>query len=153
LNASACKAFKRARLEEAARMEPNTGERKKIRILLVEDEFLIAEWVAESLSEQGFFVQVACNAGDALRHLGASTVDVLFTDINLPGSMDGAALARRARQLFPHLPVIYASAKVAMLAPEARVPGAIFLSKPYEPEAVGRLIADAVQTVAEPVLA
>jgi DNA-binding NtrC family response regulator len=142
------------RLEKvkASVMEPNTRE-QRIRILLVEDEFLIAEWVAESLAEQGFFVQIACNAGDALRHLAASTIDVLFTDINLPGGMDGTALARRARELFPHLPVIYASAKVATLAPEARVPGAIFLRKPYEPEAVGRLIADATQKVAASVLA
>jgi CheY-like chemotaxis protein len=131
-------------------MEPNATERGKIRILLVEDEFLIAEWIAESLSEQGFFVQVASNARDALRQLAAAPVDVLFTDINLPGGMDGAALARRARELLPCLPVIYASAKVAMLAPEARVPGAIFLRKPYEPEAVGRLIADAMQPVAAP---
>jgi DNA-binding NtrC family response regulator len=134
-------------------MEPNARGHEKIRILLVEDEFLIAELVAESLSEQGFFVQIASNARDALRHLAASAVDVLFTDINLPGGMDGTALARRARELVPHLPVIYASAKVATLAPQARVPGAIFLRKPYELEAVGRLIADAMQPVAAPALA
>jgi len=128
-------------------MEPNIRESKNLHVLLVEDEFLIAEWVAECLSEQGFIVQTASNARDALRHLASAPVDVLFTDINLPGGMDGAALARRARELSPHLRVIYASARVAMLAPEARVPGAIFLRKPYAPETVGRLIAGAMQPI------
>jgi DNA-binding response OmpR family regulator len=125
-------------------MEPNIRQSEPIHVLLVEDELMICEWVAESLSEQGFAVQTASNAADALRHLASDPVDVLFTDINLPGGMDGAALARRARELLPHLPVVYASARVTMLAPEARVPGAIIVPKPYEPALVGRLITAAL---------
>ncbi len=68
-------------------------------VLFVEDELLISEWVAEALAEQGFAVLTATNAADALAHLASVPVDVLFTDINLPGGMDGAALARRAREL------------------------------------------------------
>jgi CheY-like chemotaxis protein len=131
---------------ETVAMEPFVGETAPIRILVVEDEFLIAEWVAQSLSEQGFAVKTVANAGDALRHLASAPVDVLFTDINLPGGMDGAALARRARELLPHLPVIYASARVTMLDPEARVPGAFIVPKPYEPERVGRLLAAAMKS-------
>jgi CheY-like chemotaxis protein len=111
-----------------------------IRILLVEDELLIAEWVAEALSEQGFVVHAASSAGEALRYLAAAAVDILFTDINLGDGMDGTALARRARAMLPELLVIYASARVLGLEPQQRVPGAIFVCKPYEPEAVGRLI-------------
>jgi CheY-like chemotaxis protein len=132
--------------EETAAMEPLVRETEPIRILVVEDEFLIAEWVAESLSEQGFAVKTVTNAGDALRHLASAPVDVLFTDINLPGGMDGAALARRARELLPHLPVVYASARVTMLEPEAGVPGAFIVAKPYEPERVGRLLAAATKS-------
>jgi CheY-like chemotaxis protein len=116
-----------------------------IRVLLVEDEFLIAEWVAEALSEQGFAVHAVSNARDALRHLAAAPVDVLFTDINLPAGMDGAALARHARELLPELPVVYASARVAALELHERVPGALFVHKPYEPMAVGRLLASLVE--------
>lgn len=111
-----------------------------IRVLLVEDEFLIAEWVAEALSEQGFAVHAASNAGDALRYIAAAPVDILFTDINLADGMDGAALARRAREMLPELTVVYASARVAGLEPQQRVPGAVFVRKPYEPDAVGRLM-------------
>ncbi len=73
---------------------------------------------------------------------------MLFTDINLPGEMDGAALARRARELLPNLPVIYASARATMLAPDARVPGAIIVPKPYEPALVGRLLLAALRQAA-----
>jgi DNA-binding response OmpR family regulator len=121
-------------------VEPNHKATESIHVLLVEDEILINEWVTQSLSEQGFAVQSVTNAADALGHLASDTVDVLFTDINLPGKMDGAALARRARELLPNLPVIYASARATMLAPDARVPGAIIVPKPYEPKLVGRLL-------------
>jgi two-component system, response regulator PdtaR len=123
------------------------NEADKICILVVEDEFFIAEWVAESLSDLGFAVEIASNARDALRCLKSAPVDVLFTDINLPGGMDGAALARQARQFLPELPVIYASARVATLEPEARVSGAVFVRKPYEPEMVGRLIAEVTRPI------
>ena len=132
----------------AAAMEPGIRENEPIHVLLVEDELLISEWVAQSLSEQGFVVQTATNAADALSHLASDPVDVLFTDINLPGGMDGAALARRARELLPHLPVVYASARVTMLAPEARVPGAIVVPKPYEPAFLGRLLTAALHHAA-----
>ncbi len=120
-----------------------------IRVLLVEDEYLISEWVAESLSEQGFVVHAAANAADALRHLATAPVDVLFTDINLPGAMDGAMLARRARELLPHLPVVYASARPNVLDPTVRVPGSIYVPKPYVPALVGRLLADTLKSAAE----
>jgi CheY-like chemotaxis protein len=120
-----------------------------IRVLLVEDEYLISEWVAESLSEQGFAVHAAANAADALRHLATAPVDVLFTDINLPGAMDGAALARRARELLPHLPVVYASGRPNVLDPTMRVPGSSFVPKPYVPALVGRILADTLNATAE----
>ena len=120
-----------------------------IRVLLVEDEFLISEWVAELLSEQGFAVHTASNAVEALRYLAAEPVDVLFTDINLSGGMDGAALARRARALLPDLPVVYASARANLLDPTLRVPGSIFVPKPYVPALVGRILADTLRTRAE----
>src|ERR1700749_4314083 len=119
-------------------MEPNVIDGAPIHVLVVEDEFLISEWVSQALSEQGFDVQTVANAADALEHLASDQVDVLFTDINLPGGMDGAALALRARASRPRLPVIYASARATLLRQEARVPGSIIVPKPYEPARVGR---------------
>jgi CheY-like chemotaxis protein len=122
-----------------------------VRVLLVEDEFLISEWIAQSLAAQGFSVQAVSNAADALRALSCGSVDVLFTDINLPGGMDGAALARRAREMQPHLPVVYASARANVLNPADRVPGSSFVPKPYEPDLVGRLLNAAFKAAAEAV--
>ena len=126
-------------------MEPNYTGLAPIHVLFVEDEFLISEWVAQALAEQGFDVLTVSNAADALERLAAAPVDVLFTDINLPGGMDGAALARRAREMRPHLPVVYASARATLLKQDSRVPGSIVVPKPYEPAMVGRLLAAATK--------
>ena len=87
----------------------NTTDAERIRVLFVEDEFCIREWIARSLSEQGFAVDSVTNAVDALLRIARAPIDVLLTDINLPGGMDGTALAHRARELQPNLAVIYAS--------------------------------------------
>jgi len=94
----------------------NITDAERTRVLFVEDEFFIREWIAESLSEQGFAVDSVTNAADALSQITRAPIDVLLTDINLPGGMDGAALARRARELQPGLAVIYASARAASLS-------------------------------------
>jgi CheY-like chemotaxis protein len=139
-------------LNQEALLKPNlditTRASEPIHVLIVEDEFLISEWVSQSLSEQGFAVQTVSNAADALECLASAQVDVLFTDINLPGGMDGTALAWRARELHPHLPVVYASARATLLKQEARVPGSIIVPKPYEPMLVGRLIAATMRATA-----
>jgi CheY-like chemotaxis protein len=124
-------------------MQPLLSECPPLRVLLVEDEFLISEWVSESLEEQGFAVRAVSNAAEALRLLNSTAVDVLFTDVNLPGGVDGLALAHRAREMFPDLPVVYASGRVNVLDAELQVPGALFVAKPYAPEMLGRILADA----------
>jgi CheY-like chemotaxis protein len=122
------------------------SQTQPIRLLLVEDEFLIREMVAEDLAEQGFSVYAVSNARDALSHLASAAVDVLFTDVNLPGGMDGMALARRARDIKPDLPVVYASGHVNVVGLAACVPGSIFIAKPYLPSVVARVLATAMRT-------
>ncbi len=129
-------------------MEPLVGNTEPIRVLLVEDEYLISEWVAESLAQQGFAVCTATNGMDALKCLASVPVDILFTDINLAGSMDGTMLARRARELLPDLPVVYASGRVNALDPQVRVPGSTFVPKPYVLSLIGRVLANAVKSAA-----
>lgn len=129
-------------------MDPFVSNTEPIRVLLVEDEYLISEWVAESLAEQGFAVCTATNGMDALKCLASVPVDILFTDINLAGGMDGTVLARRARELLPDLPVVYASGRGNTLDPQVRVPGSTFVPKPYVPSLIGRVLADAVKSAA-----
>jgi CheY-like chemotaxis protein len=119
---------------------------QSIRVLLVEDECLISEMVAESLARQGFCVHTATSGTEALRHLASTRVDVLFTDIALDGGMDGTALAQRARSLLPDLPVVYASGGMQMFDFAARVPHSIFVAKPYDPDVVGSVLRCAIGT-------
>jgi CheY-like chemotaxis protein len=113
----------------------------RCQVLVVEDEFLICDMLAEVLSERGFEVHAVSNAKDALRHLtGGQPCDVLFTDINLPGGLDGAVLAELARELRPNLAVVYASGSVSKIEQFKAVPGASFVPKPYDLDRVCRLL-------------
>ena len=110
-------------------------------VLLVEDELLISNVAAEALEEQGFAVETVSNANDALLRIRTgSPVDILFTDVNLAGGMDGATLARRVRELRPDLPVIYTSGRQSAIQGLDPVDGAMFVPKPYDLFNLGRLL-------------
>src|SRR3569832_2454120 len=103
-----------------------------ISVLLVEDEALISMLVSDWLSELGFDVHEARTAGEALDYIDAgNSVDVLFTDINLPGGMTGAELARRARALKPKQPKNNTTNHNRGDDLDGLVPHAAFLPKPY----------------------
>ena len=113
------------------------------RVLLVEDEFLLCDMMAGALAEHGFEVHAVANAREALRHLTCgSPCDILLTDINLPGSIDGAALARIARALRPNLPVVYASGSYSRIEELDAVAGAVFVPKPYNPDKLCEMIGE-----------
>ena len=81
------------------------------RILVVEDEPLIRFAMAEALRELGVSVVEAASADEAWQYLTAGgSVDLVFTDNRMPGSMTGAQLAVRVRRQFPGLIVIVTSA-------------------------------------------
>lgn len=104
---------------------------------MVEDEVLISNLVADALSASGFLVHEVTTADEALEYMDSgATIDVLFTDINLPGGMNGAELAARARETRPEMPIVYASGrhKSSEIAP--LVPRSLFMAKPYDPDDV-----------------
>jgi CheY-like chemotaxis protein len=114
----------------------------RVSVLLVEDEVLISHLVSEWLSERGFAVHEATTAAEALRYIdGGGAVDVMFTDVNLPGGMNGAELAQRARERRPELPIVYASGRYASADLGGLVPRSIFMPKPYDPEDLCTLLA------------
>lgn len=111
-------------------------------VLLVEDEALVMSLVSDSLMEHGFAVHEAATADEALRYLeGGGPVDVLFTDVHLPGSMSGAELASRVRAWRPEMPVVYASGRYGKFDLGALVPRSVFVEKPYDPDDVCTLLA------------
>jgi len=107
----------------------------KPRILVVEDEHLVRELIVIELQEAGYDVVEAVDGGQALAALaGEVPPDGLFTDIRLPGRIDGWAIAEAARQASDKVIVVYATGYSAD-APKL-VPGSTLLAKPYRPAAV-----------------
>ncbi|MGB6350132.1 MAG: response regulator [Pseudolabrys sp.] len=112
-----------------------------ISVLVVEDEVLISNLVADVLSASGFVVREVTTADEALRYIDSGAdIDVLFTDINLPGDMDGAELAERARELRPEMPIVYASGRFKLSEISPLVSRSLFMAKPYDPADVCALL-------------
>jgi len=113
------------------------------RVLVVEDDAGVRDLLVEVLIDDGFEVHAVADAGGALAHLRAQwPVDVMFTDIELAGEIDGARLAMLARKLRPDLAVVYTSGRARDID---QVPGSVFVAKPYELSAVCALLAHVSQ--------
>jgi DNA-binding NtrC family response regulator len=112
-----------------------------ISVLLVEDEIMISNLVANCLSESGFHVHQVATADEALRYIrSGASIDVLFSDINLPGRMNGAELAEWARELRPEMPIVYVSGRHKLSEISPLVPRSLFVSKPYDPNDICALL-------------
>ena len=109
-------------------------------VLVVDDEFLVRVVAVELLEEAGFKVIEAMNGDEAIRLLDAHPeVTVLFTDINMPGSLDGLELARRVHAAKPEVQIILTSGRVR-LDSSMTPSGGAFVGKPYASQDVIRLI-------------
>ena len=107
-------------------------------ILIVEDETLVRLAAVGTLEDAGFRMIEAANSDEAIELLEAdSNVQLLFTDINMPGTIDGLTLARQARDRWPHLGIIVVSGQ-QMLRPHELPAGGRFHRKPYDPDSVVR---------------
>src|ERR1700756_2252337 len=81
----------------------------RMRILLVEDDAPIREAVLDVLVDEGFEVVAAETGEQALERCRDEPLDVLFTDVRLPGKVSGWDVAEMCREENPRLPVIYAT--------------------------------------------
>jgi DNA-binding NtrC family response regulator len=107
---------------------------RRANILMVEDEPMITEMICQILGEKGFNVHAVADGESALRYLeNGPEVDVLFTDINLEGQMDGSALARKVRERRPEMPIVYCSGRYSASAISPLMSRSLFLKKPYNP--------------------
>lgn len=109
-------------------------------VLLVEDDTLVRIVAAEVMIDAGFRVVEAEHAAAALRLIAEGlTPDVLVTDVKMPGSIDGFALAQIIASRWPDTGIIVCSGH-AMPAPGDLPDGAHFLGKPYVPTRLVALI-------------
>jgi two-component system, response regulator PdtaR len=112
------------------------AERPAPVILIVEDDPLLRMLAVEFVEEAGFEMLEAGDADQAIAILEShSEIAVLFTDINMPGSMDGLELALMVSNRWPAIAILIASGHVRLpladLPPNGR-----FLGKPYRAEAI-----------------
>lgn len=106
-------------------------------VLIAEDECVIRLMIAEYLRDAGYDVIEAASADEALDVFQAGTsVDLLFTDVRMPGSMDGCALAQKVHVDWPTTPVILTSAYSESLFSARNANQDFVVPKPYRPQAV-----------------
>jgi CheY-like chemotaxis protein len=112
---------------------PRVGEAK--RVLIVEDDDGVRDIAVSVLADNGYEVVEAETAHRALEILSREDgVDVVFTDIVMPGTVNGIELAKVINERWPSLPVIVTTGYAERLADPEKLPGqVVFLSKPYRP--------------------
>ena len=112
-------------------------------ILLVEDDEEVRKFAAEVLREQGYNLHVASDGASALRLLDAeSNISMLFTDVVLPGGMNGRQLADEAQRRRPSLKVLYATGYTRnAIIHQGRLDAEVeLLTKPFTAEALVRKV-------------
>jgi CheY-like chemotaxis protein len=109
-------------------------------ILVVEDEVLVRLLVCDALRYAGLRVVEAANADEALMYVKTDpTVQLVFSDVRMPGSMDGIGLAQVLRSEFPHIQVVLTSGH---LLPSDVESGTRLFTKPYPiEETAARILA------------
>jgi len=105
-------------------------------ILVVEDDPLLRMLAVQFVNEAGFEPLEACNADQAIATMeSCSDIAVLFTDINMPGSMDGLQLAHVVRRRWPAIEILIVSGLVRLQQADLPTNGR-FLRKPYSAQAM-----------------
>jgi CheY-like chemotaxis protein len=109
-------------------------------VLVVEDEALVRMGIVDELEDAGFEVFEAANSVVAIEILIANPrIDVMFTDVDMPGGVDGLKLAASVRDRWPPITIIVTSG-LRVVATESLPVRAKFMPKPYNPDVVVRSI-------------
>ncbi|WP_062018537.1 response regulator [Aureimonas sp. AU4] len=111
-------------------------------VLVVEDDALVRAEAADLCEDAGFTTYEARNADQAIRMLERhSDIRVLFTDIDMPGTMDGLKLAHAVRDRWPPVTIIVTSGRVQVTVDQMPV-NSTFFTKPYPPRAILDMLRD-----------
>lgn len=115
------------------------------KVLVVEDDEDVRSFSTDTIKQLGYNVVEATNGSDALSILASDPgIQVLFTDVGLPGGMNGSQLAERARELRPHLKVLFTSgyARNAIVHDGRLDAGVELLTKPFTQAALSLKLRD-----------
>jgi heterodisulfide reductase subunit A len=110
-------------------------ERKKFRILVVDDELIVRDSLKEWLEDEEFTAEMAGSGAEALEQLSKQSYQLMLLDIKMPG-MDGVEVLKKAKELLPELNVVMMTAYATVeTAVEAMKIGAMdYLIKPFDPD-------------------
>lgn len=114
---------------------------KILTVLIAEDDPFVREALGSSLQACGFTVLEAQSGDHAWPILEAGGIDVLVTDISMPGELNGWSLAERALALHPDIAIVYISSGPENAA--RRVVRSLFLRKPFHPDAIVSAVREA----------
>jgi PAS domain S-box-containing protein len=137
--------------DEAVR--PVARGKRSETILVVEDDKDVRNYSADTLRELGYHVIEAPNASAALQRLEEhSDTAVLFTDVGLPGKMNGRQLAEEARRRYPNLKVLFTTgyARNAIVHEGRLDPGVDLLTKPFSQASLGEKLRDIIDAKSTP---
>ena len=109
-------------------------------VLVVEDDPFLRMDAVDTIEEAGYLVYEAANADEAIAALEAHPdINVLFTDIDMPGSMDGIRLAHHVRRRWPPVRILVTSGH-HRVAPGDLPEEGIFLEKPCQPSRMMQML-------------
>jgi PAS domain S-box-containing protein len=120
---------------------PRQTSQKARTVLVVEDEVLLAEIAKAMLSEAGYHVEVAHNANQGLAIIRRSNIDAVFSDIVMPGGMNGMELAEMIRKERPEIPILLTTGYYQ--SPDNLTTRHTVLRKPYDESALLKALDEA----------
>jgi CheY-like chemotaxis protein len=114
-------------------------------VLVVEDEMLIRMDIVDQIEAAGFEVLEASNADEAIAILERNpNIHIVFTDVDMPGSMDGIKLAQAVQGRWPPIKIVVTSGQFKV-RDEDMPAGGLFFNKPYNPSEVIRSLRELIQ--------
>jgi len=127
--------------ENTAMTPELNAELETAQVMIVEDEVLVRTVVAEALREAGLRVIEAANADEAWSYIQAGApVDLIFSDIQMPGSIDGIELARKVKGDYSRIGIVLTSADPMLQSRKHP-----FIGKPYRLSNVVATIIDMLE--------
>jgi CheY-like chemotaxis protein len=127
--------------------EPDLLANGRETVLVAEDDPFVRAYAVTCLETFGYRVIEAADGRDALNKIaGGAEIDLLFTDVVMPGGINGWELAETARRMQPRLRVLLTSGyALEALSERGRLPaGAVILNKPYRKAELGKRVRDAL---------
>ncbi len=130
--------------------DPEDQPHRPATVLVVDDEELLREMMTAFLELSGYRVVAAGTADEAVSVLDRAAVDVVFTDVRMPGAMDGIALAQWIRSHRPQVRVLITSGYTSRTQQAGELSSGPLIPKPYRPEDVVRRVQELTEDEPRP---